>query len=225
MNFTNFRASFVSRTGLILSCLLLAGCSSYGVGLAHMLLGNPKVKSDFSQLTGVDLEEDAARPLMILCSAPHSVTADFPGVQYDIIDGVARRLKAKGINIIPPDEVAEWLDDNGTWREITDVATPLKAGFVAHLDLAQLSWREEGSKTLFRGRTFGHLRVYRMEYVDEAAAVAHQVFDQEFTDTYPFAPVSAESTSEDMFRRGFIKRLCDQVAMRFYDHEFSDKIN
>ena len=188
-----------------------------------MLLGNPKVKNDFTQLTGVELDE-SDQSLIILCSAPHSVTSTSPSVTYDIIDGVARRLRARGIKVVPPDEVAEWMDDNGSWKDVAEVAGPLNAGFAAHLDLTELSWREPGSKSLFRGRAFGTVRVYRIERSDDVA-ISHETFSQEFTDEYPFGPVSAESTSEEMFRRNFIKRLCSQMAMRFYDHEFSEKID
>lgn len=200
----------------------VSGCS-LGVMAGKMLAGDPKATSEFSAQTGVKLEEtDDA--VLILCTAPHSIKQESPSIEYDILDGVARRLRLRNVKIVDPDKVADWLDDNGPWDDLTEIAVPLKADYVAHLDLSMVSYHEENSPTLYRGRANGHVTAYEIDDSD-GTPIALEVFRREFRSKYPFGPISADNTSAEMFKKDYIDRLCDKLAMKFYDHKIAAEID
>ena len=88
-------------------CLLLvcfSGCSLF-VMAGKAILGDPQISSEFRVHTGIDLTK-GKDSVLILCSAPHGILADFPALQIDIVDRVSRTLKTRNVNVIPADDVA-----------------------------------------------------------------------------------------------------------------------
>jgi len=220
---------FLMRTGRLAVALFAAVCvlvvsgCSLGIMAGKMLFGDPHVTSEFAVQTGLKLEE-SDKQLLILCSAPHSIKLQSPSIEYDIIDGVARRLRVQNVNVIDPDKVADWMDENGQWDQMTDIAIPLKADYVAHLDLSTIRYREENSQNLYRGQADGYVYAYEIDDSD-GNPTAQEVFRREFKSTHPFAPVPANSVSAEIFKKDYLDRLCGQLAMKFYDHRVAAEID
>lgn len=205
-----------------LPLLALPGCS-LGIMAGKMLFGDPMATSEFSAQTGIKLEE-SDKSVLILCTAPHAIKMESPSIEHDILDGVARRLRLRNVKIVDPDKVADWLDENGAWETLTDIAVPLKADYVAHMDLTMVSYHEDNSPTLYRGRALGNVYTYEIDDSD-GTPTALEVFRREFKSTYPFGPISADNTSAEMFKKDYIDRLCDLLAMKFYDHKIAAEID
>jgi hypothetical protein len=96
------------------------GCSLF-VMAGKMFFGDPAATSTFTQSTRVDLVKEGKR-ILVICSTPDAVKTNFPSVDFDLLDGVTRRLKVRGIKVVDPDNVATWLDDHGgRWNDIVEL--------------------------------------------------------------------------------------------------------
>ena len=211
---------FVLFAGVLAT--LASGCS-LGVMAGKMFFGDPKVACDFTRFTQVDLTETRQR-LLVLCSAPHSILDEVPSIELDLLDGITRRLKRQGINVINPDDVANWLDDHGPWEDLSELAARFDAHYVAHINLQRLSYHEDGSPNLFRGQAAGTINGYEVRNSDGDVHVI-ETFVQEFNSIYPNSyPVSADQKSETLFQKEYLDRLCTKLAQKFYDHSFSEEI-
>ncbi|MGE3313959.1 MAG: hypothetical protein AB7O26_02505 [Planctomycetaceae bacterium] len=212
---------------LALVCALAAsqsGCSLF-VMAGKMLFGDPKVDCSFKKATKTDLSKEGRR-ILVVCSSPDSIKDEFPSVDYDLLDGVTRRLKTHGIKVVNPDEVATYLDDHGgRWEDVGDMGEHFNADFVVHIDLTRFTCREENSPSLLRGQAEGRVHAYRIAD-SPAGQQTSEVMDQEFVSTHPSGyPVSIDKKSAKVFNREYIDRVCTQLAQLFYDHPLSEEID
>ena len=219
-----FAGTRALTAGLFLTAVLtcLPGCSLF-VMAGKMLFGDPKIKNALDLSSGVNLAK-SGKKVLVLCSVPHSIQFDSPSLDVDILNGVTRRLKTRGIKVVSPDDVATWLDDNGEWDDPAEVADELGAYYVIQIDLTRLSYNEDGAPNLFRGQAVGDLHGYEIREIDGTPR-ALEIYTQEFTSVYPRShPVSADQKSAALFRKEYLDRLCHQLALRFYDHRFSEEV-
>src|SRR5690606_39150816 len=75
----------------LFGALLPSGCSLFVMG-GKMLMGDPKVTSQFKKATLVDLAKSKER-VLILCSGTDFIRANYPSVEFDILDSVTRQVK------------------------------------------------------------------------------------------------------------------------------------
>lgn len=206
-----------SLLSLALCALALGGCS-LGVMAGKMFKGEPLRQAEFLSMTGTDLGKGKHR-IAIVCSTPSSVESDLSSLNLDLIDGVTRRLKVHGVDVVDPDQVAKWIDDNG--GVVTDPAAMANAfdtEFIAWIDIDSFSLKEDETSKLLRGRTNGFVRVYQVQEVGNSK-VALSAFNSEFTSIFPsHQPISELSRSKLSFQKEYIDRLCSELAIKFYDH-------
>lgn len=211
------RGTPTSLLTLALCALTLGGCS-LGVMAGKMFKGEPLRPAEFYAMTGTDLGKGKHR-IAIVCSTPAAVESDLSSLNLDLIDGVTRRLKVNGVDVVDPDVVARWIDDNG--GVVTDpaaMANAFDADFVAWIDIDQFSLKEDATSKLLRGRTNGFVRVYQIQDLD-GSKVALSAFNSEFTSIFPsHQPISELSRSKVSFQKEYIDRLCSELAVKFYDH-------
>lgn len=196
---------------------VLPGCS-LGVMVNRMFTGDPTIDSQFKAMTGKDLTKGNDK-LVVVCSTPTSVEAELSALNLDLIDGITRRLKVHGVEVVSPDKVARWIDQNGgVVADPTAMANAFDADYIAWIDVESFSIREPSSPKLLRGRAQGFVRVYRVEELsDDKIALA--AFNAEFTTTYPaHQPVSENGQTAETFQKTYIDHVCDELAEKFYDH-------
>jgi len=215
------RLATLSLLGLL--TVSLSGCSLF-VMAGKMIFGDPMMPCAFHSATKVDLVKERSR-VLIVASTPEAIKADWTSLNVDLIDGVARRLKVQGVDVINPDEVASWLDDNGgTFDHPTELAEHFKVDFIIHIDIERFTFHEDNSPTLYRGRTRGNIIGYSVQKVN-GSKVARHVFEREFTSEYPEQyPLAAESISDKVFQKKYMDRVCAQITFLFYDHKMSEEI-
>src|SRR5690606_36217545 len=94
--------------------LLAAGLpgSSLVTMAGKMIFGDPVMPCAFTNMTRVDLAKEG-KTVVVVCSTPEAVKSDFPSLNIDLLDGVARQLNRREIKVVSPDDVAAWMDDNG----------------------------------------------------------------------------------------------------------------
>lgn len=211
------RGSVTLLSAALCTAIALSGCS-LGVMAGKMLTGEPLQPAQFHAMTGTDLTKGKHK-VVVICSTPTSVDADLSSLNIDLVDGITRRMKVQGIDVISPDEVAKWIDDNGgVITDPSEMAKAFDADFVAWIDMFGFTLREENSTRLLRGRANGFIRVYQVEEVngDRTALTA---FNTEFSTTFPsHQPISEIGRSSVTFQKEFVDRVCGELAEKFYDH-------
>lgn len=202
---------------LAIVVLLLGGCS-LGVMAGKMLTGDPMLPAQFKQMTHTDLVKNKNK-VVVICSTPTAIDAELGGLNLDLIDGITRRMKVHGIQVVNPDAVAQWIDDNGgVITDPSEMARAFDADYVAWIDVSAFTLKEPNAPKLLRGHTEGFIRVFQVEKIDDDK-VALAKYNAEFTVTYPpHQPLSETGRSAVLFQKEFIDRVCEQLAETFYDH-------
>lgn len=197
---------------------LLPGCS-LGVMFNKMILGDPKVTAEFRNMTRIDLSKGKHK-VLVVCTAPASVDDEVSTLKLDLIDGVTRRMRLNGVDVIDPDRIATWIDDNGTFRDPAELAADFETDFIAWIEVNQFSFREDNSPKLLRGRCAGFLHVFRVDPATEGGQkFVSTVYESEFSSTYPrLQPLSETGRSAILFQKEYVDRVCDHLAEKFYDH-------
>jgi hypothetical protein len=218
-------SSAVSRKTLLLTVSLaiiggLSGCS-LAVMAGKMFFGDPKMISTFTSATGVDLT-DGDDTLLVICQAPH-LANDVPTLEYDLTDGILRRLRQAGVKTVPPDEVSRWLDQNGgEFDDVSELADQFDADYIAVVQIREIRFFEENSRDMLRGFAQAAVSGYEVRSVDDRRT-AMQVFSNEFRTKHPrFQPVPVHQKSERVFQKEFIGQLSLQLARQFHDYRMGD---
>lgn len=199
-----------------------SGCSLF-VMFGKMLIGDPLVDSQFKLQTKVDLAEGEAK-VLVVCEAPSLTLNRLPTLQYDLNEGVLRRLKQHGVATVDPDDVAEWLDENGgEFGHPRELAQDFDCNFIIVATVRDISFREPNSPTMYRGNASGGLRVFEVKEMSNGERDAMQVFVSQFNTQYPrMNPVSTNTVGERVFQKQFMTHLTDTIARQFYDYRPGD---
>jgi hypothetical protein len=215
---TSFTIHAVIGAVMVMS---MAGCR-FNVGVLRSLLGDTMVASSFEARIGEDLSDSEDR-LLILCSAGQSVLDESASLPVDIVTKVAGQLRVQGIDVVDPDEVANWLDDNGNLDDLSGLATELEADYITVIRLNTLSHKEVGSIDLFKARATGRIAVYEVMH-DEDGRIAMR-YETALNESYPRAsPIAAHTTSENMFRKQTLEYLSAVIARQFHSYHPRDTI-
>lgn len=195
----------------------LGGCS-LGVMAGKMFKGEPLRTAEFHSMTGIDLGKGKHR-IAVVCSTPASIESDLTSLNFDLIDGITRKMKVHGVDVVDPDVVAKWIDDSGgVVTDPTAMVNAFDADFVAWIDIDAFSLHEDEKSKLLRGRTNGFVRVYKAQDVGDGKT-ALAAFNSEFTSIFPsHQPISELSRTKLSFQKEYIDRLCSELAVKFYDH-------
>lgn len=199
----------------------LSGCSLF-VMAGKMFWGDPKIKPAFTQMTGVDLAEEE-KTVLVVVSTPEAIRREMPSLEFDVLEKVVRRLKSHGIQVIDPDEVATYVDNNGgQWSDMSEFAENFETDYIIHIDVESFSYREENSPSMYRGRTNGAVYAYQVKRID-GAKQALQGFVGDFRIVYPrHHPVSASDRSAVNFQKEFLDFLSDEFGRKFYAYRLGD---
>ncbi len=204
-----------AAVGLVLA---LSGCSLF-VMAGKALFGNPKVACEFRLQTGVDLTK-GDKTLLVICTTPESVKSEVPSLQLDVVENIHRDLRQHGVRVVDSDKVASWIDESGGFfTDLNELAEEFQPDYIAEVEIERLTFREENSPSMYRGRANGSVYVYEV-VGEEGQRRTYQVFVKEFMIEYPrHYPVSAHEMSEKIFQRRFIENLSHYLARIFYDYE------
>jgi hypothetical protein len=191
-----------------------------------MIFGDIKQPAPFRTATKIDIIKEGKK-VIVVCSTPHAIKAQFPALEIDLLEQIARDLKGHGVMVVNPDEVAKWMDDHGGFNEDPqELAEHFDADLIIHADLSKFSYLEENSPTLFRGRANGDVRVYEVVKGKDEAKRVRQIFVSEYVSVYPQQyPVSQQNMSEATFRKRYLDQVSAQISRMFYDYRSSDEID
>jgi hypothetical protein len=219
------RSAVALSTAVLICCL--TGCS-LGVMTGKMLFGNPKKKCAFSIARHVNLVKDEKK-VLVICSVPESIKLEFPSLEIDLQDLVTRQLKRQEIQVINPNKVIDWIQENGNGpSDSSQLARELAASFdtdyIIVVDLERFSYTEENSPTMYQGHAEGNVLAFKVGESDGTKSALH-VFSHEFQSVYPrFSPKSAHQMPKETFVNNYLRRVSLELAHLFYDHTVSEEV-
>jgi len=212
----------------ILCCMYVAlyfsGCSMV-VLAGKVFMGDPKQPAKFKMGTGTNLEKGKHR-ILVVASAPYSANLNGHALDLDILDGVTRRIKRKGVKVVSSAKVSTWMDDNGgVFNDPDDLLEDFETDFIVHIAVESYSYLEENSTSMYRGRCAGTVTVYEVVEDDDDQKKTVEVWSNGFSSLYPQAyPISHEQVTPELFQQRFTDRLNTQLAQLFYAHLASEAV-
>ncbi len=205
---------------LVLCC---CGCR-FTVGMIRAVAGDALVPSIFESKTGVNLTKGDQR-LLILCSTTHSVADDDVSLATDIVDGMSRRLRHRGVDVVDSDSVSGWLEEHGTWDDLSAIAAEFDADYVTVINIRHITYQEPSSTNLLRAHVLGEISVYGLLDKDTPNARVTDIYSMSIDDQYPSNyPISGEGLSEGMFREQTVDYLCQKFARHFHSYHEKETI-
>ena len=131
------------------------GCAGVIAQVLYVFKGGDNIEPDYSGLEG--------KTVAIVCVANGSSTG--PSSVPSLLErsvGMLLTQKGKKIKVVPPGDVANWIDNND-WNQLDyrEIGRGIKADMVLAIDLDNLSLHE--GSTLYKGLADVTLTVYDMK--------------------------------------------------------------
>ena len=202
--------------GLAVLVLTTPGCS-LGVMAGKMLFGNPRLSSEFSMATGVDLV-DSKQTVVVIARVPSYLSGDLATLEPDLITGVTDQLRRESIEVTSSEEVIDWIDERGSSDSVAAAAEKFGTDYVIRIDLARFENLEQKSSWLHRGRSVGTISAHKIETID-GKKVPWMVFERGFDERHPRRqPVPVGEVSRTVFARRHLDQLTADIARKFHAH-------
>lgn len=180
------------------------GCTS-ALATAAWLIKGPNVPPEFNGLRD--------KKVAVVANASTQSVYAYPSVARDLARAVARQLQrnVKNIQIIPPEQVEEWMDRN-QWSEYPEIGNGVGAELVVAIEVND--FRLYKGQTVFQGRADLTIRVFDCR-------TGEVLFERRPPEILypPNHVVSATEIREADFRRDFIRVLADHIGRYFYPHD------
>lgn len=188
------------------------------------LFGDPIVEAPFSKAAHVDLTNGMYQ-VVIVASTPETIKTEFPATTIDLIEKVSRNLRSNGVQVVNPNKVATWLDDNGGyWDNINELANAFEADYIIHLEVESLSLQEPNSPDMYQGHVSGTVYGYEVR-VGRKEKTAHRIFHKAFDRNYPDGyPQLADRLSRDSFHRDLMDHIGLVLSQMICNCRTSDRI-
>lgn len=212
----------IAATLCLLSAVTLfaSGCKQFML-LGLILGGPPSIEPDFDAETGKALDIPDVT-VAVICYAPMDVKLYNPSIDHELSRIVAQQLFVNGgINVIRPDFVNAWLDENQDWDHAEEVGAAMEVDYVIEIELESFSLYEPNSAALFRGRTVALVNVYEMD--DRGRG--EEIFTKEIDFVFPTEiPRSTYDQTQTAFKLEYLSRLSDKIGWLFYERYSGDMI-
>lgn len=205
--------------GLALTALMSTGCT-YVVLLGYLIGGPPTIEPDFDAETK-ECMTDKDVTVAVVCYAPTEIRYSFEDIDHELAKHVAFQLHAHKIKVITPDRIRAWLDQNRDWDKPEEIGEAFKTTYVIYIDLNKFSLYEDGSASLYRGRSEAVVSVWKMDSGGEA----DKIFNTEKISKFPIhQPISASEETYQHFKARYLTRLSDEIGRIFYEYTMYDEI-
>ena len=211
------RAFRLCITAVLLCCL--SGCN-YIVLLGYMIGGPPQLEPAFEKTTKKSFTDHGVR-VAVVCYAPDDLKYQYLNVDYLIAVGIAARLRQNHIDVVNPDQVRIWLEENPNWDTTDEIGAEFDSTYVLEVDISDFSLYETDSRQLYRGRSDIMVKVHEMK----AGGMGKLIFSEDLSSEFPrLAPRSASEVSYDSFRSEYMVRLSEEIGRMFFPYGSGDDV-
>lgn len=209
-------------TALLCSTLLISasGCN-YFILLGYLIGGPPQLEPQFEKETGKSFTDKDIR-VAVVCYAPDELKYQYSDIDHVLASRVCFQMQNREIDVIPPDRVRLWLEENTEWDSPVEVGAAFDVSYVVYVDISEFTLYEHDSNaTLFRGRCEAIVSVYEMKTDGDG----RRIFSRDITSVFPIhVPRSAAEVSYENFRLEYFMRLSDEIGRLFYPYLNGDDI-
>jgi len=186
------------------------GCVGLTAQLMYWMKGGNKIEPEFQGMK--------EKRVAVVCVSNSSSYG--PNTFCSLLErrvGMALAEQGEEIDVIPPDDVADWIDSND-WNQMDyrQIGRGVNADLVLGIDVGDLRLHE--GQTLYQGHATLTVTVYDMQD-DGRVAFRRTIPDFTFPQN---GPRHATEMSEAKFRTLFIEVLSKQVAKYFCPYMFED---
>jgi hypothetical protein len=219
---------FINTTLATVLVFSIAGCKQF-ILLSYLIGGPPSIEPVFTQQTGTSLTDFEVK-VAVVCYAEEELLWDFDKVDHQIAAAVTHQLRQRKIDVISPDRVRAWLDQNPDWDRPQEIgaglvdADGLNPTHVIYIDLLEYSLYEPDSHNLYRGRAEARVTVVKMN--EDGDGDGQNIFDNDIQSKYPLlTPESTASVPYEDFKGRYLVRLSDEIGRLFYERYAGDDIS
>jgi len=213
------RRNWLSLLAVGFLCSTLSGCS-YVLLLGYLIGGPPSVEPEFDKQTK-ECMSDKGVTVAVVCFAPNEVLYSFEDIDHELSKFVTFRLMEHKIDVVPPDYIRAWLEENKDWDKPEEIGAHFKSTYVVFIDLNKFSLYEEGSASLYRGQAEAIVSVWKMDDNGEG----EKIFSAEKISKFPSQqPISTSDETFSNFKARYLSRLSEQIGRFFYEYYLSDEI-
>lgn len=203
-----------------LLCCPLTGCS-YILFLGYLIGGPPSIEPDFDRETK-ECMTDKGVTVAVICFAPKPVKYSFEDIDHELAKYVTFRLHEHKIQVINPDRIRAWVESNPNWDRPEEIGEAFKTTYVVYIDLNEFSLYEDGSATLYRGRSESIVSVWKMQ----PEGGAEKIFSKEKISKFPtHQPVASSEATYSNFKARYLSRLSEEIGRFFYEYYLIDDID
>ena len=212
------RMLWLAFVGMILT--VLPGCN-YFILLGYLIGGPPQLEPLFEKETQKSFTDRGVR-IAVVCYADDELKYKHDNIDHFIAARISARLQQNQIEVVNPDQVRLWLEENQDWDSPEEIGAEFDVTYVVYVDIHDFSLFERDSANLFRGRCEGMVRVYEMETDGDG----REIFSRDITSAYPTqVGRPASEVSFDTFRMEYFWRLSDEIGRLFYPYGNGDDIS
>lgn len=219
MNRYRLRAGYCARAMAGFALLIvLSGCNYLLLGM-YLIGGPPSVEPLFDTETGLSMT-DKDVTVAVVCVSPPDVRFAHSKVDHELGQFVASRMHLKGIQVINPDRIRDWLDKHPDWDTPDEIGAAFGVTYVVYIELNDFQLYEKHSERLFRGRSEVQVSVWQME-----GETGEQIYSYDLESLFPRQIArSTFDTKYTTFKREYMEVLSEDIGQLFYEHYHGDDI-
>ena len=211
------RLTQLSTAIVLLTCL--SGCQ-YLVIFGYLIGGPPQLEPSFEKETDQSFTDRGVQ-VAVVAYAPNELKYQYDSIDHMVAVGVGAKLKKNHVNVVNPEAIRQWLEENPDWDTPDEIGTKFDATYVVYIDISDFALYEQDSRHLFRGRADAIVTVYEMK----ANGEGKRIFSRDLSSEFPrLAPRSASEVSYDSFRSEYLLRLSEEIGRLFYPHGSGDDV-
>ena len=206
----------------------ISGCLKQFILLSYLIGGPPSIEPEFDRQTGTQLTEFGVK-VAVVCYAEDRLKWDFDKIDHQIAAAVTLQLRSHKIDVIEPDRVRAWLNENPDWDRPQEIGASLTAAdstkptHIIYIVLIDYSLYEPDSHNLYRGRAEATVSVIKMD--EEDPGEGEKIYTDEIKSQYPIhAPESTASVPFSDFKGRYMARLSEEIGRLFYERYAGDDI-
>lgn len=193
-------------SALAASGLLAAGGCQSALATAMWVVNGNSIPAEYDGLVG--------KKVVVVCRPLAELKYRDTSVAKDLARQLAALLRSniQDIEIIDPQKVAEWTDEN-VWDEYAEIGDALEAEMVVGIDLEDFTIYQ--GQTLYQGKANLAIHVY------DCSDGGRLDFEKQLPQSVypPNTGISTADKTDAQFRREFVRVLADQVGRHFYAHD------
>jgi len=161
-------------------------------GCLHLLLASGIYMMQGGNLVPADCDALVKKRVVVFCQAPASNEYRFAGASRQIAKSVSIALgeNVKGIDIVPQQQVDQWLDENDS-DDFEELGRAVKADLVVQIELGHFDLFK--GKTVYQGSSDVTVNVYDMQ--NDGSLVWE--YDNRFDDEHNAIVTSAVRVTEE----------------------------